>query len=361
MGGMNNRSFGLGLVMGLSVFYSFQLLADVTVTSPSAGQGISADTAFNSTNGAGFSALGDIVITEGAAADFAPGTNKTLILTLPDGWRFNTAAAASASFLNNRDITSASVALTTNDVTVTLTVGGTTKFDTLTISGLQVQPLDGGSQDNLYNLLELLNRCFNPGTELIAGINCDNNSFGELSTLVGAPKALGIVTEPSPNATAGVIFNPQPEVDTYDQFGNWCSDDYSTVIVAARADGMGTLQGSATQTALGGDVSYTNLSFNVANTITIVFNATGLASGTSGSIVVGPGSASRLVFTTQPGAAASGFAFGVQPVVKSQDQFGNNSTVGLPTHTNVTMTLSSGTGPLLAPPTRTSEPVPAMA
>src|SRR6266567_3673819 len=178
MGGMNNRLFGLGLVMGLSVFYSFQLLADVTVTSPSGGQGISADTALNSTNGAGFSALGDIVITEGAAADFAPGTNKTLILTLPDGWRFNTAAAASASFHNSRDITSTSVAVTTNDVTVTLTVGGTTKFDTLTISGLQVQPLDGGSQDNLYNLLELLNRCFNPGTELIAGINCDNNSFG---------------------------------------------------------------------------------------------------------------------------------------------------------------------------------------
>ncbi len=114
MGGMNNRLFGLGLVMGLSVFYSFQLLADVTVTSPSGGQGISADTAFNSTNGAGFSALGDIVITEGAAADFAPGTNKTLILTLPDGWRFNTAAAASASFLNSRDITSASVAVTTS-------------------------------------------------------------------------------------------------------------------------------------------------------------------------------------------------------------------------------------------------------
>src|SRR6266700_6075278 len=221
MGGMNNRLFGLGLVMGLSVFYSFQLLADVTVTSPSGGQGISADTAFNSTNGAGFTALGDIVITEGAAADFAPGTNKTLILTLPDGWRFNTAAAASASFLNNRDITSASVALTTNDVTVTLTVGGTTKFDTLTISGLQVQPLDGF--EAYINSGYIYNLSTNPGTETIAGIYQDYTSFGVLNTIPGTPKALSFITPPPPTATAGVIFSPQPEVDTYDQFGNWCS------------------------------------------------------------------------------------------------------------------------------------------
>ena len=346
MGGMNNRLFGLGLAVGLSAFYTLQLRADVTVTSPSAGQGISADTAFNSTNGAGFSALGDIVITEGATTDFAPGTNKTLILTLPDGWRFNTAAAAGATFLSSRDITSASVAVTTSNATVTLTVSGTTKFDTLTISGLQVQPLDGSSQDNL-NGLYIYNLSVNPGTETITGIFEDYTTFALLYTTPGAPKALGIVTQPSPTATAGVLLNPQPEVDTYDQFGNWCSDDYGTVIQATRGDGTGTLQGSTTQTALGGDVSYTNLSFNVANTITIVFSATGLASVTSGPIVVGPGPASRLVFTTQPGAAASGFVFGVQPVVKSQDQFGNNSTVGLPTHTNVTMTLSSGTGPLL--------------
>src|SRR6266566_4579369 len=346
MGGMNNKLFGLGLVMGLSVFYSFQLLAFVTVTSPSAGQGISADTAFNSTNGAGFTALGDIVITEGLTTDFAPGTNKTLILTLPDGWRFDTAAGASVSFQTRGDTTAASVAVTTSDVTVTLTVSGTTKFDTLAISGLEVQPLDGGSVDNL-NGLYIYNLSVNPGTETIAGIYVDFTTFALLYTTPGTPKALGIVTQPSPTATAGVLFNPQPEVDTYDQFGNWCSDDYSTVIQASLGSGTGALQGGTTQSVLGGDVTYTNLSFNVANTNTILFTASGLTSVTSGPIVLGPGRASRLVFTTQPGAAASGFVFGTQPVVNSQDQFGNNSTVGLPTHTNVTMTLSSGAGPLL--------------
>src|SRR6266568_4688972 len=334
------------LAVGLLSFFCQSLLADVTVTEPIGGNGISADTALNSTNGAAFTALGNIVIAEGLSSDFAKGTNKTLILTLPDGWRFSTAAGASVGFPTSRDITSASVAVTTSNVTVTLTVSGTTKLDTLTISGLEVQPLDGGSVDNL-NGLYIYNVCVNPGTETIAGIFCDYTTFGLLYTTEGAPKALSIITQPSPTATAGVIFNPQPEVDTYDQFGNWCSQDYSTVIVATRGDGTGTLQGSTTQTALGGDVTYPDLSFNVANTNTILFTATGLTSVTSDQIVVGPNTANQLVFTTQPGSALSGFPFGTQPVVNSQDQYGNNSTVGLPAQQIVTMTLSSGAGPLL--------------
>src|SRR6266446_1533428 len=275
------------LAVGLLSFFCQSLLANVTVTEPTGGNGISADTALNSTNGAAFTALGNIVIAEGLTTDFATGTNKTLILTLPNGWRFNTAAGASVGFPTSRDITSASVAVTTSNVTVTLTVSGTTKLDTLTISGLQVQPLDGGSLDNL-NGLYIYNLTVNPGTETIAGIFWDYTTFGLLYTTEGTPKALSIITQPSPSATAGVIFSPQPEVDTYDQFGNWCSQDYSTVIVATRADGTGTLQGSTTQTALGGDVTYPDLSFNVANTNTIVFSASGLTSVTSDQIVVGP-------------------------------------------------------------------------
>src|SRR5439155_14005174 len=64
-------------------------------------------------------------------------------------------------------------------------------------------------------------------------------------------------------------------------------------------------------------------------------------------IVVSPGTANRLVFTTQPGQAASGLAFGIQPVLTTRDQFGNNSLVGLPDSQTVTMSLSSGAGPLL--------------
>src|SRR5205085_12253664 len=115
------------------------LRADVIVTEPTGGNDVSADKAVNSTNGAGYAALGNIVLTEGAASDFAPGNGQTLILTAPDGWRLNPAAAASASFLNSRDITAASVAVTTSNLPVTLSVSGPTKYDQLTIAGLPVQ------------------------------------------------------------------------------------------------------------------------------------------------------------------------------------------------------------------------------
>src|SRR5207302_1011617 len=99
---------------------------------------------------------------------------------------------------------------------------------------------------------------------------------------------------------------------------------------ASRNAGSGTLQGTTSATAANGLVSFTNLSHNVATTITILFNGSSLVSTTSTSIAISPAAASTLAFTTQPGSATAGSVFGIQPVVKSQDSFGNNSTVGLP-------------------------------
>src|SRR5438093_3999801 len=132
---MNRTALGIALILGVMVAYCPRLLAVVTVTEPTGGNNIVADKALNSTNGAGFTALGDIVITEGATSDFPVGNNKTLILTLPRnplgdfGWRFNTAVAPSVAFITGRDITAASIAQTASNLTVTFSVAGTTKFD----------------------------------------------------------------------------------------------------------------------------------------------------------------------------------------------------------------------------------------
>src|SRR5437667_8030731 len=105
------------LLLGLTVSYTPQLMADVTVTEPIGGNDVSADKCLNSTNGASFTALGNIVITEGATTDFAVGNNKTLILMLPFGWQFDT-SAGSISFANSRDITAASISVASDTVTV---------------------------------------------------------------------------------------------------------------------------------------------------------------------------------------------------------------------------------------------------
>src|ERR1041384_7459240 len=185
----------MGLAFGLVVLCCPEVHADVSITEPTGGNAIPTDNSVNSTNGAGFTALGDIVIAENAGADFAAGTGKTFILTLPDGWKFNTAAGGTASFLPGRDITAASVSVTLSTVTVTLTVGGVTKLDQLTISGLQVQPLDGSMDPNAGYILNL---SANPGTETIAGVFQDSSTFGLCYTIPGTPRTLRIISQTSP-------------------------------------------------------------------------------------------------------------------------------------------------------------------
>src|SRR6185503_7482394 len=106
------------------------------------------------------------------------------------------------------------------------------------------------------------------------------------------------------------------------------------------------LQGTISMAGSDGLVSFTNLSHNVATNITVQFTLAGATPVTSDPIAVGVGLLSRLSFATQPGNAVVGSAFGTQPVIQSQDAFGNPTTIGLPASLPVTVSLSAGTGPL---------------
>src|SRR6266404_3150610 len=205
---MNRALLRLGLMIGALCVGSGPLLGNVIITEPVGGNDVSADKSLNSTNGAAFTSLGNIILTEGATTDFAVGNNKTFILTLPSGWQFRS-GTGSVSFATSRDITAASLSIGTDTVTVTFSVSGTTKLDVLTISGLQVQALDG-SLDYL-NTGYILNLSQNPGTAVIAGVGQDLTTFGLLNTIPGTPRALGINIQPSGTATAGVIFAQQPD------------------------------------------------------------------------------------------------------------------------------------------------------
>ncbi|MGZ5567949.1 MAG: beta strand repeat-containing protein, partial [Limisphaerales bacterium] len=158
--------------------------------------------------------------------------------------------------------------------------------------------------------------------------------------------ALALQQQPSSSATAGVAFAQQPIVRIEDGFGNLVDDDNSTIVTAARNAGSGTLQGTLTATVSGGTATFANLAHNVAGNITISFSSGALTSATSSSISISPAAADHLVFTTQPASATAGAAFGGQPSLIAQDQFGNASTVGLSSNLNVTISVSSGTGSL---------------
>ena len=157
-------------------------------------------------------------------------------------------------------------------------------------------------------------------------------------------------TQPSSSATAGA-FAEQPVIQVQDQFGNARNSangtpDNSTVVTASRSAGSGTLQGTTILTAADGAVTFTNLSHNVANTITILFGSGGLTSATSSWITINPAPVAQVAVTTQPGGGTAGSIFGTQPVIKTQDQFGNLSTVSLAASLDVTVGLTCGTGPL---------------
>src|SRR5258707_549727 len=172
----------LAVVLGLIAFHSPQVRASVVITSPTGGNNLPADKALNSTNGSAFTALGNIVITEGVNTDFANGSGVTLILTLPDGWRFN-AGVGTVTFTSGRNISAASISVGATTETVMVTVSGSPGLDTLTIGGLQVQALDGANVPGG----EYIRRVFgNTGTAVIAGINDDFTTFGLVNQVVGA-------------------------------------------------------------------------------------------------------------------------------------------------------------------------------
>src|SRR5213594_655043 len=95
-------------------------------------------------------------------------------------------------------------------------------------------------------------------------------------------------------------------------------------------------------TAVAGLVTFTNLSHNVATNITLAFSASGVNGTTSSSIAVSAAAADRLVFTTQPGSTTYGSALSPQPVLKTRDPFGNDSTLGLGASQAVTLSVSTG-------------------
>src|SRR5262249_16498624 len=121
----------------------------------------------------------------------------------------------------------------------------------------------------------------------------------------------------------------------------------STVVTAARGNGGGTLQGTLTATATDGVATFTDLSHNVATNITISFSASGVTGTNSSAIAVSAAAATQLVFIPQPGSTTYGSALSPQPVLRSRDSFGNDSTVGLGASKIVSLAVSTGTGSLL--------------
>jgi len=104
---------------------------------------------------------------------------------------------------------------------------------------------------------------------------------------------------------------------------------------------------AATPLAAGGKHIYRPTTGGGTATIAGITTSSDGSSGSNfGNLTEVGGIVTQLGFATQPGNATAGSAFGTPPVVKSLDQFGNNSTNGLPLTSLVIVSLTSGAGPL---------------
>ena len=154
-------------------------------------------------------------------------------------------------------------------------------------------------------------------------------SSGNVVVSSAAASQLVITTPPSATATAGVALATQPVVQEEDAFGNIITSDSTHTVTAAQSAGTSSLQGSnLTVTLAGGVATFSGLSYDTAETMTIGFStsAAGVAPATSSNVVVSPAAASQLVVTQQPlSTATAGLAFATQPVVAKRTFSGTSS------------------------------------
>lgn len=153
---------------------------------------------------------------------------------------------------------------------------------------------------------------------------------------------LVITTQPD-GAAAGRALITQPVLELQDAGGSLVVGDSTTSITAAVASGGGTVDGTVTAAAVGGIVTYTDLTVRgTAGERTLNFAALGVSPVTSASFTLAPGSPSHLTITTQPDGAAAGLALTTQPALEVRDLDGN--LVDSDNATEVTATIASGGG-----------------
>ncbi len=286
-------------------------MAAVSVSqAASGGANISADKAGNAST-PGFTTLGDLIITENAAGDFATGTAVNFVINLPAGaWVFYTGAGApamtvtSSGFLPLTNL-SASASGSVLTITYTASAGSTFVANALTIHNIAVQAVNGNTIPNTATLTTAA------GTGTINGIAGLNG--GSLSQANGAP-ILSITSINDPEVV-GIPFSAT--ITGADQFGHASSGSISLTTNA------GTIS-PATVTMTAGTTGSQTFTVTQAGTLKNITVTLSGVSKTSNTFTVNTGAFNKFSVANS-GPQVSGITFNV--VIIAQD-FGGNPITG---------------------------------
>ena len=152
-----------------------------------------------------------------------------------------------------------------------------------------------------------------------------------MSIVAGTPSQLAFTTQPVGNVGEATNFTTSPRVSVEDSNGNVVTTDTGSVTLATNGGPGGTLTctnvGFPTISAAGGVATFTNCRITgtaAAGTYTLQATRSGLTTGVSSNVVITPGIATKLVFTTQPvGGVPEATNFSTSPVVSVEDANSN--------------------------------------
>jgi hypothetical protein len=161
--------------------------------------------------------IADIVISEGIPNDIAVQSNTVFFLDAPN-WRFK-AGVGNVGIGRRSDISAISLEVLEKHLRVTLTCTGTSRLDSITISGLQVQCIE------YVNELGRVRRAEeNKDTAEIAGLNGNSAAAYLVQTApmaVQAPLQMVYVTNEVPVLQFGVVANVNYTLQSSPDFVTW--------------------------------------------------------------------------------------------------------------------------------------------
>jgi hypothetical protein len=150
------------------------------------------------------------------------------------------------------------------------------------------------------------------------------------SITTGSATQLVFTTPPGGGAN-GASWSTQPSVSVEDSGGNVVTTDTSTVTLSINSQPSGgaslTCTGGLSKAAANGVAAFSGCQIvGKAGAYTLKAVDGSLTAAVSASFSITTGSATQLVFTTQPGGGANGAAWPTQPVLTVEDSGGNTVT-----------------------------------
>jgi len=233
--------------------------------------------------------------------------------------------------------------ITTSNASITLSIGTNPTGGTLTCTGGLTKAAASGVAAFAGCKIDKVGSGYTI-TATSAGLH--GTTSAPLDIVPGVPAKVAFVSQPS-GATYSTAFATQPAVAVQDSLGNTVTSFSGTVVLAltpltGTSGAILSCTGGLSLATVGGVANYAGCMIDKpGSNYTLTATLTGVANGLSSAFTIAPGTASQLIFATQPVGSSAGIAFATQPTVKVLDAGGN---VVTGSSAGITLSVTPGTG-----------------